>query len=106
MSYLFYKIQTKEPVKMSGQSKAEETEGSLDYITGSSVRGAVIGMALRNLSQENKMTGEIKQRLLKQIYFLNAYPLYEVQSDSCKEKERRAFPAPYFFYGKKSDLHY
>ena len=104
MRYLFYRIETKEPVKMSGQSKAEEIEGSLDYITGSSVRGAVIGVALRNLSQENKMTGEIKQRLLKQIYFFNAYPIYEVQSDSCKEKERRAFPAPYCFYGKKSDL--
>ena len=43
MEYLFYKIDTVEPVKMSGQNKAEETQGSLDYITGSSVRGAMIG---------------------------------------------------------------
>ena len=43
MRYLVYKIFTEEPVKISGQNKAEEAESSLDYIPGSAVRGAVVG---------------------------------------------------------------
>lgn len=68
MEYLFYKIDTVEPVKMSGQNKAEETQGSLDYITGSSVRGAMIGQYERIFKISLSENADVKRKLLKDVF--------------------------------------
>ena len=105
MRYLVYKIFTEEPVKISGQNKAEEAESSLDYIPGSAVRGAVVGAYLRRGAKEEEIyTGSWKQKLLKRTWFLNAYPLYREKSGTKEGTERRSLPAPWCFYGKKTDL--
>ena len=105
MRYLVYKIFTEEPVKISGQNKAEEAESSLDYIPGSAVRGAVVGAYLRRRAMEEEThTGSWKRKLLKHTWFLNAYPLYREKSGTKEGTERRSLPAPWCFYGKKADL--
>ena len=58
MRYLVYKIFTEEPVKISGQNKAEEAESSLDYIPGSAVRGAVVGAYLRRGAKEEEIKSD------------------------------------------------
>ena len=61
MRYLVYKIFTEEPVKISGQNKAEEAESSLDYIPGSAVRGAVVGAYLRRRNIHRFLEAEIAE---------------------------------------------
>lgn len=101
MEYLFYKIDTVEPVKMSGQNKAEETQGSLDYITGSSIRGAMIGQYERIFKINLSENADIKRKLLKDVFFLNAYPM---STDSLTGKAIRTLPAPFCFYANKKNL--
>lgn len=95
MYYLMYQIHTLEPVKMGSQNRSENTEYALDYIAGSSVRGALLGGYCRknkiNLSREP----EIKRHLLKDVFYLNAYPAAGAQ---------RAIPAPLSFMGQKQEL--
>lgn len=98
MEYLFYKIDTVEPVKMSGQNKAEETQGSLDYITGSSVRGAMIGQYERIFKISLSENADVKRKLLKDVFFLNAYPM---SADPLTGKAIRTLPAPFCFYTDK-----
>ena len=69
MRYLFFEIYTEEPVKMSGQTKAEETQGSLDYITGSSIRGAMIGQYEKVFQTKLSEKPELKRKLLKEVRF-------------------------------------
>lgn len=101
MEYLFYKIDTVEPVKMSGQNKAEETQGSLDYITGSSVRGAMIGQYERIFKISLSENADVKRKLLKDVFFLNAYPM---SADPLTGKAIRTLPAPFCFYTDKKNL--
>ena len=101
MEYLFYKIDTVEPVKMSGQNKAEETQGSLDYITGSSVRGAMIGQYERIFKINLSENADVKRKILKDVFFLNAYPM---SADPLTGKAIRTLPAPFCFYTDKKNL--
>lgn len=104
MRCLFYRIDAKEPLKMNGQKKAQGLENSMDYIAGSTLRGALVGAYVRALSQKGEeLSDRLKQRLLKKVFFLNAYPLYE-EVVGKRILEKRALPAPPCFYGKKSDL--
>ena len=69
------------------------------------MRGAVVGAYLRRGAKEEEIyTGSWKQKLLKRTWFLNAYPLYREKSGTKKGTERRSLPAPWCFYGKKTDL--
>lgn len=101
MRYLFFEIYTEEPVKMSGQTKAEETQGSLDYITGSSIRGAMIGQYEKVFQTKLSEKPELKRKLLKEVRFLNAYP---IAADPQTKKKRRTLPAPMGFLAEKKKL--
>lgn len=95
MHYLTYRIHTLEPVKMGSQNKSENTEYALDYIAGSSVRGALLGGFCRKNGINLSKDPETKRHLLKDVYFLNAYPA---------AGNRRAIPAPLAFLGQKQTL--
>lgn len=90
-----YQIHTLEPVKMGSQNRSENTEYALDYIAGSSVRGALLGGYCRKIKINLSREPEIKRHLLKDVFYLNAYPAAGAQ---------RAIPAPLSFMGQKQEL--
>ena len=69
MHYLTYRIHTLEPVKMGSQNKSENTEYALDYIAGSSVRGALLGGFCRKNGINLSKDPETKRHLLKVLPF-------------------------------------
>lgn len=87
-SYIFYEIELKEPVKIGdSQSKSDYEESKL-YITGSSIRGAVINRYLKYYKNENLNF----MNLLKKVYFYDAYPIYSKQNE-----KYFSFPTPNIF---------
>lgn len=92
MRYINFCIKTLEPVKMGAQNISETTEYSLDYITGSAIRGAIINTFIQEYKVDLEKEKELKLCLLKKINFLNAYP---------KIDKIRAIPAPICFIGEK-----
>lgn len=87
MAYYMIDIENLEPLKIGATgSKANQTEKTLNYIPGSSLRGAWINRFFSNqdLSELEKIEA------LTEINFLNAYPVIELENgDICQ-----AFPTP------------
>lgn len=81
--YLFYEINLKEPVKIGDSSSKYDYEESKLYITGSSMRGAIIN---KYLAKES-----LNSDILKKVYFSNSYPVY------FDGKKRYSFPTPNIF---------
>ena len=47
MKFLFYKMTNEEPIKMGSANKSSDTEFSMNYIAGSTMRGALIGAFIK-----------------------------------------------------------
>lgn len=84
--HIFYELELKEPVKIGDSQSKYDYEESKLYITGSSVRGAVINKYSKYDKEENLI------RILKKAYFYDAYPIY------VKDDEKYfSFPTPNIF---------
>lgn len=72
-NYIFYELELKEPVKLGDSQSKYDYEESKLYITGSSMRGAIINSIIKE-SKSNKNSDIID--ILKKAYFYDAYPIY------------------------------
>ena len=74
--YIEYDIETLQNVKLAKTDVKEDSEESIEYITGSAIRGAFIYRYIK------KYGADISQGIHKKIFsgditFLNAYPKYD-----------------------------
>lgn len=95
MKYLYYRINTLEAVKMGSQMVSNSIYYSLNYLAGSSLRGALIHAYLQQYGVNLDEDARLKVSLLKGVYFLNAYPA---------AGEQMSLPAPWNFFGAKKEL--
>lgn len=82
--YIFYEMNLKEPVKIGDSQAKYDYEESKLYITGASVRGAVINKYNENESEFNS--------IIKKVRFYDAYPIFTEDS-----KKYFSFPTPNIF---------
>ena len=75
MKYINFTITTLEPLKMGSHNISEGTALALDYIAGSAIRGAVMEAYLRRYRADLERNKTLKLNLLKNLRFLNAYPV-------------------------------
>ena len=96
-TYIQYILKTLEPIKMGAQGCQNDMEYALSYITGSSVRGAIIGRYI----QKEKIHEDIAQNpvyrkiLTDEVRFLDAY---------IQKAGKMAIPIPLCYYGNKHEL--
>lgn len=95
MKYLLYELYNYQPIKMTAQNKSDSTEYTLDYVAGTAVRGAVINRYCATKKIDLSSDKDIKVNILKNLYFLNAYPVAE---------GRRTTPAPLGYMADKKAL--
>ncbi|WP_029452509.1 hypothetical protein [Clostridium algidicarnis] len=97
VKYITYSINTIEDVKMGSEGSQKDTEYALSYLAGSTLRGAYIGKYIREnkISEDISINTELRNKLLKNMKFLNAYP--EISG-------KRALPFPCCFYANKDDI--
>ncbi|HHV26929.1 MAG TPA: hypothetical protein GXX63_07010 [Tissierellia bacterium] len=94
--YLTYYIKNLEDIKLSKTIAQIDSEESLDYITGSSIRGVYIYRYMNKYNIRNINEGVHKDKLLKgRIKFLNAYPVY---------KDERSIPFPKCYFCPKEKI--
>lgn len=94
--YLACEIHNVQPIKIGNidKSKPGEVE-TLDYISGSAIRGMVISKLKKHMSDEDK-----KKKILLQTWFHNGYPMAEIkENDTWVKKE--LIPSPKGFYENK-----
>jgi len=95
--YVQMEIRTLQAVKMGSTGSQSDYELALDYIAGSTLRGAFIGEYLKqhpNL-ELHQHTVERKRWLEGGIRFLNAYPAFG---------NRRSYPLPTCLYADKGEM--
>ncbi|MFD3157035.1 RAMP superfamily CRISPR-associated protein [Haloimpatiens sp. FM7330] len=88
--YLLYEVDLKQPVKIGDSQSQYDYEQTKSYISGSIVRGAIIGKYL-NKPQDTKKEDDFNH-LLKKVYFYDAYPVYEEENN-----KYYSFPTPNIF---------
>ena len=97
MSTVIFDLYLEEPVKMARQGSQTVTE-TLTYLSGSSIRGAIIGKYMEN-NHLDKMSlsekDEERNLLLKNTKYYNAYPV---------ENGEMLIPTPMVFYADKHAL--
>lgn len=94
--YLTYFIDTLEDVKLAKTASKGSTETSMDYISGSSLRGAYIYRYINKYGVSDINEGIHKEKLLRGgIKFLNAYPA---------SGETRCIPFPRCYYSTKEEM--
>lgn len=94
--YLTYDIETLEDVKLAKTNIQIDSEETMEYITGSSVRGAFIYKYIQEYGIKNINQGIHKEKLLKGgIKFLNAYPEYD---------GIRSLPFPKAYFALKEEI--
>lgn len=94
--YITFDIKALENIKMGRQGGQYDTEYALDYIAGSSIRGAYINRYMKEFNVKDINKGNDKNKLLLgEMKFLNAYP---------KAKGSRSIPFPSCFYTLKDNL--
>lgn len=75
--YIVYKIRAVENLKLAKTNMQIDSHDSMDYISGSALRGAFIYKYMRANNVRDINQGEHREKLLAGgIKFLNAYPLY------------------------------
>ncbi len=96
--YVRYEIKLEEPVKMGKQGSQSNTQ-SLSYLTGSSLRGAILGKFIsvwcKGFQGDLSREPEYRDTLFKNTYFFDAYPKFEKTS---------MIPVPELFYADKHEL--
>ncbi|HCL4546851.1 CRISPR-associated protein [Clostridium botulinum] len=77
-NYLLYEIDLRQPIKIGDSQSQYDYEQTKSYISGSIVRGAVLGKYLKSKNIESNIADKnIGFRdLLKKVSFYDAYPIY------------------------------
>ena len=96
--YVQLEIRTLQPVKMGSTGSQSDYESALDYVAGSTLRGAIIAEYLKQNSgrELHEDPVERKRWLEGSLRFLNAYPT--------DESGRRSYPFPACLYADKADM--
>ncbi|WP_096230296.1 RAMP superfamily CRISPR-associated protein [Thermoanaerobacterium sp. RBIITD] len=96
--YLTYDIEALEDIKLAKTNVQIDSQESMEYITGSAIRGAFIYEYIKKNSISDINQGIHKEKLLKGgIKFLNAYPV--------KDKyDERSIPFPKCYFAPKNDI--
>ena len=96
--YVTFKIYAQEPVKMGGHGNQSNTT-ALDYIAGSSIRGAVIDKYIKKIlggdGERIDKDRELSDKLLKDTYFFDAYLCLD---------ENPLMPTPGIFFADKHKI--
>ncbi|MCB2312914.1 RAMP superfamily CRISPR-associated protein [Clostridium tagluense] len=89
--YIFYEINLKEPIKIGDSQSQYDYEESKSYISGSTIRGAVLSKYLKynNIKPQNADKNIGFNTLLKKVKFYDAYPVFIKE-----EKKYYSFPTP------------
>lgn len=94
--YLTYDIETLEDIKLAKTNIQIDSEETMEYITGSSIRGAFIYKYIKEYGIDDINQGIHREKLLKGgIKFLNAYPNFEGY---------RSIPFPKAYFALKDDM--
>lgn len=94
--YVTYKLRAVENLKLAKTNMQIDTQDSMDYISGSAIRGAYICKYIRKNNIEDINKGEHKEKLLAGgIKFLNAYPVYNGS---------RSIPLPKAYFAPKEKI--
>ncbi len=75
-NYLLYEIDLKQPIKIGDSQSQYDYEQTKSYVSGSIVRGAVIGKYLKSKNiNSDKIEKDVNfNNLLKRVRFYDAYP--------------------------------
>lgn len=96
VKYLTYDIEALEDVKLAKTNMQTNSEVSMEYITGSSIRGAYIYKYIKKYGIKDINQGIHREKLLKGgIKFLNAYPEFD---------RKRSIPFPKIYFALKEDM--
>lgn len=96
VKYITYDIECLENIKLSTTHNQIDFEESLDYITGSSIRGAFIYNYINKYNVDDISNNPHREKLFTDdIVFFNAYP---------KAKGKRSFPLPKCFFAPKAEM--
>lgn len=97
MIYISYKIEAIENLKISSSGNQHDTDYSIGYVPGSSLRGAFIRNYINkfNISNLEEDTIALELFLKGKMKFLNAYPIRDY---------RRTVPHPINFYASKDSI--
>ena len=94
--YLIYDIEALEDIKLAKTNTQIDSEESMEYITGSSIRGAFIYKYIREYNIQDINQGIHREKLLSGgIKFLNAYPISD---------KNRSIPFPKCYFAKKEEI--
>lgn len=94
--YITYTLEAIEDIKLAKTNAQIDSEESMDYITGSSIRGAYIYKYIMKNKISDINAGEHRDKLLKGgIKFLNAYPMFE---------DTRSIPFPKCYFAPKQEI--
>lgn len=94
--YITYDIETLEDVKLAQTLRQIDMEPTMDYIAGSTLRGAYIYRYIQKFKIPDINQGEHRRKLLNGgITFLNAYPSYE---------NIRSIPFPKCYFANKERI--
>ncbi len=96
VKYITYDIRCLENIKLSTTHNQIDFEESLDYISGSSIRGAFIYNYINQFGIDDISNSPHKEKFFSDnIIFFNAYP---------KVNNKRSFPLPKCFFAPKSEM--
>ncbi|MDI6604248.1 MAG: hypothetical protein QME35_03775 [Thermoanaerobacteraceae bacterium] len=96
--YLTYVIEALENLKLAKTNVQLDSQESMEYITGSAVRGAFIYEYMKKKSIFNINEGIHREKLLKGgIKFLNAYPIND-------KYDKRSIPFPNCYFAPKEKI--
>ncbi|SDZ35681.1 CRISPR-associated protein Csx10 [Proteiniborus ethanoligenes] len=94
--YIVYELEAVENLKLAKTNMQIDSQDSMDYVSGSAMRGAFIYKYIRANNVNNINEGEHREKLLAgNIKFLNAYPI--------KNKER-SIPLPKCYFAPKEKI--
>lgn len=94
--YIAYQLEAKENIKLATTNMQIDAEDSMDYISGSAIRGAYIYKYIRAHRVKDINQGIHRKKLLAGgIKFLNAYPVYQ---------DKRSLPLPKSYFAPKQDI--
>ncbi len=96
LSYITYDLEALQDIKLAKTNMQIDSQESMEYITGSAIRGAFIYKYIKKNGGIDINQEIHREKLLKGgIKFLNAYPLY---------KNQRSIPFPKCYFAKKEDI--
>lgn len=94
--YITYDIEALQNIKLAKSNIQEDSEDTMDYITGSAIRGAFIYKYIHKYKLTDINQGIHREKIFKgDIKFFNAYPKYD---------DNRSIPFPKCYFAPKEDI--